>query len=40
MTNCTGGPPVDPGNAGGENESACAVARLEMRGDNSCNTSF
>jgi len=40
MTNWTGGPPVDPGNAGGENEIACAVARLEMRGDKSCSTCF
>ncbi len=27
ITNCTGGPPVEPGKAGGENEKACAVAR-------------
>ena len=33
MTNCTGGPPIDPGNAGGENEIACAVARLAILGD-------
>ncbi len=40
MTNCTGGPPVDPGSAGGEKESASAVGRLEMRGDSSCNIAF
>ena len=40
MTNCTGGPPTEPGNAGGENDSACAVARLLMRGDSSWSTAF
>ena len=38
ITNCTGGPPVEPGRAGGENERACAVARLLIRGDSSCKT--
>ena len=40
MTNCTGGPPIEPGSAGGENDIACAVARLLMRGDSSWSTSF
>ena len=36
MTNCTGGPPTEPGSAGGEKAMACAVAMLEMRGSSSC----
>jgi hypothetical protein len=40
MMNCTGGPPTEPGKVGGEKDMACAVARLEMRGDSSCSTCF
>ena len=39
-TNCTGGPPVEPGSAGGEKDSASAGAMLEILGESSCSTAF